>query len=193
MGISPRAAYYFCYARPELTEPKNEFIAVCRRRHRKTFLSGPSKSTVVAGVLISALVIAAIASIGYFQYDVAPKVFTTPSTLSTSSSALPPAGHYVNVTILEGAGSPGAQGFAPANITVVIGVNATVVWTNDDQGVHTVTSVSAPAGASFDSTADLGGYIQPGGIYIHNFTVPGNYQYHCSLHYWMQGSVTVLA
>lgn len=80
--------------------------------------------------------------------------------------------------------------FSPANVTVVIGVNNTVVWTNQDVTNHTVVSKQVPSGAaSFSSSL-----IPPGGHYNVTLTVPGTYLYFCSIHpVWMQASITVKA
>lgn len=100
----------------------------------------------------------------------------------------------VVVTIPAGSGvQSGAPGYTPDNVTVVIGVNNTVMWTNNDtqnSGTdHTVTSVSVPSGAaSFDS-----GIMAEGANFTQTFTVPGTYEYHCTIHSWMTGSVLVLA
>jgi plastocyanin len=94
-----------------------------------------------------------------------------------------------------GSGPSAAPGFLPENITVVIGVNNTVTWTNNDTAGaapgtdHTVVSLSVPPAATpFNS-----GIIAPGAVFTQTFTVPGTYEYHCSLHSWMTGSVVVLA
>ncbi|MDA4115316.1 MAG: cupredoxin domain-containing protein [Thaumarchaeota archaeon] len=99
----------------------------------------------------------------------------------------------VNIPVGAGAGASAAPGYAPENVTVVIGVNNTVEWTNNDTqngGTdHTVTSLSVPSGAaSFDS-----GIIADGATFTQTFTVPGTYEYHCTIHAWMTGSVVVLA
>jgi plastocyanin len=99
----------------------------------------------------------------------------------------------VNIPIGTGAGQSAAPGYAPDNVTVVIGVNNTVVWTNGDTANggtdHTVTSVSVPGGASpFDS-----GIMAEGANFTQTFTVPGTYEYHCTIHSWMTGTVVVLA
>ena len=73
--------------------------------------------------------------------------------------------------------------FSPSSITVVIGVNDTVTWTNMDSVVHTVTA----GGGAFDS-----GDLAPGQSFTQTFTTPGTYAYHCSIHTYMQGTVTVL-
>jgi len=67
-------------------------------------------------------------------------------------------------------------------IHVVIGVNNTVMWTNNDGTVHTVTSTTGV----FDS-----GYLNPGQSWTYTFTKDGTYQYHCTLHNWMTGTVIV--
>jgi plastocyanin len=86
-----------------------------------------------------------------------------------------------------GASANAAPGYAPDTITVVIGVNSTVVWSNGDTVAHTVTSTNIPAGA----TAFSSPMIAAGGTYTQMFTVAGTYQYHCTIHSWMTGTVIV--
>jgi plastocyanin len=95
----------------------------------------------------------------------------------------------VKVSMPSGAASPnGAPGYAPDKITLVIGVNNTVTWSNDDNAPHTVSSSSVPSGASsFDS-----GNMNAGATYTYKFTVPGTYEYKCNYHSWMVGTVTVI-
>lgn len=107
------------------------------------------------------------------------------TTLTSGGAALAP----VSVSIAQGAVDYPNTGFTPDNITVVIGVNNTVTWTNNDLSIHTVTSSTVPAGASPFSS----GYLNTGDSYTYTFTVPGVYVYHCQLHPWMVGVVTVLA
>lgn len=113
------------------------------------------------------------------------------SVSSTSSSGALPA-NALPISIPKGAGGNSSStaaisGFRPGNVTVVIGMNNTVIWTNDDISPHTVTSVTVPSGAAtFNS-----GIISAGGTWSMTFTVPGTYQYDCSLHLWMKGVVIV--
>ena len=112
---------------------------------------------------------------------------TTTSSSSTSGASL----NGIKVSIPSGAGNPsGAPGYAPDKITVIIGVNNTVTWTNNDGTTdHTVTSTSVPIGASkFDS-----GNMGPGATFSYTFTTPGTYQYDCTYHSWMTGTVVVVA
>ncbi len=86
----------------------------------------------------------------------------------------------VNVIMPAGVSANQSLSFEPKTITVVIGVNNTIKWTNDDSTAHTVVSTSVPSGAqSFGSSSAL---IQPGGTFTVTLTVAGTYQYHCSIH-----------
>ena len=74
--------------------------------------------------------------------------------------------------------------FHPATITIVIGVNNTVTWTNNDAVSHTVTSDTSLFGS---------GTLAPGDTYTHEFDQAGTYGYHCSIHNFMTGTVIVVA
>jgi plastocyanin len=73
--------------------------------------------------------------------------------------------------------------FNPGTITVVIGVNNTVTWTNEDAVTHTVTS----------NNGSFGGSVPSGKTFTHTFTTPGVFSYHCSIHNFMKGTVKVLS
>jgi plastocyanin len=107
---------------------------------------------------------------------------------STSSHSTTGTAKGVSVSIPNGANSPSnPPGYVPDTITVVIGVNETVTWTNNDVAAHTVTSSTIPSGAtSFNSQI-----MAAGSTFSVTFTVPGTYQYVCSLHSWMKGTVIV--
>jgi plastocyanin len=108
------------------------------------------------------------------------------STSSSQYSGPPP----LQVSIYSGAAnSANPPGYTPDRITLVMGVNNTVTWTNNDSIHHTVTSTSTPSGGSFNSGNMNGG----GATYTHTFTVPGTYQYDCEYHSWMTGTIVVKA
>ncbi len=88
----------------------------------------------------------------------------------------------VVVIIQEGAGENLHLGFAPSKITIVIGVNNTVVWKNEDNDWHTAHS-NIP---EFNS-----GLIEPGASFTHVFERAGTFPYHCDPHPWMTGLVIV--
>ena len=71
--------------------------------------------------------------------------------------------------------------FEPAEVTV--GVGDTVTWTNDDSVDHDVTADSFSSG-------DPGG-IAPGDTFDHAFEEAGTFDYVCTVHPGMEGSVTV--
>ncbi len=69
--------------------------------------------------------------------------------------------------------------YAPQKVTVPVGT--TVTWVQEDSTVHTVTDVGI-----FDS-----GPLSRGQRYSHTFRTPGTYDYRCTVHPGMTGSVTV--
>ncbi len=89
-----------------------------------------------------------------------------------------------SVSILPGSGDQVEVSFSPDPVTVVIGVNNTVQWVNNDNTPHTVTAKDG----SFAS-----GNIGAGGTYTHTFTTPGTYSYYCEYHLWMIGTLVVKA
>ncbi|HVM90550.1 MAG TPA: plastocyanin/azurin family copper-binding protein [Verrucomicrobiae bacterium] len=72
-----------------------------------------------------------------------------------------------------------ANGFVPTTDTVKVGT--TVTWVNRDTMVHNVT------GTGFSS-----GDIQPGASWSHTFGSTGSYDYHCTIHPTMQGTINVV-
>lgn len=92
---------------------------------------------------------------------------------ATSASA-------VQVGMTNGPGGP----FTPQNITVKIGVNNTVTWTNNDpKGItHTVTS-----NQGLFHSGDMAGKA----TFTCTFTAPGTYYYRCLYHPLMVGTVFV--
>jgi plastocyanin len=125
--------------------------------------------------------------VGMFGYLVVlPNAGYTPGvTTQTSSESTTIAGTISQVTIVQGAGANVTiKGFTPNTITVVIGVNNTVLWTNEDSAPHTVTAKDGSFGSSF---------LAQGGTFMWTFTTPGQYEYYCQIHPWMTGTVIVKA
>ena len=65
---------------------------------------------------------------------------------------------------------------------IKVNLTTTVTWENDDFVTHSVTDVEG----SFDS-----GFIQAGSTWSHIFEKSGEYDYFCTLHPWMKGTVSV--
>ena len=72
--------------------------------------------------------------------------------------------------------------FSPDSITVVIGMNNTVTWTHYDSVPHTVTA---------DDNSWGSGDLATGATFTHTFSVAGTFDYHCSIHHYMTGTVIV--
>ncbi len=94
------------------------------------------------------------------------------------------------VTITVYASSPNCVDnetcYSPSELTTLAGSNVT--WLNDSGVIHTVTSGNPQEGPDgiFDS-----GIIMSGDTFSHTFTEAGNYQYFCTVHPWMTGTIIV--
>jgi plastocyanin len=71
--------------------------------------------------------------------------------------------------------------FEPANVTIDAG--QTVTWTNDDSVGHDVTGDDFKSGDP--------GAMQNGDTFEHTFDTAGTFDYVCTVHPGMEGSVTV--
>ena len=157
----------------------------------------------VAGAVALVIAIGAmvgLAALDFLEYGTGaanavgqPSTSTTASssgaTQTSSSGGSADSGGTVSVSMPSGVGSSQSLSFEPEVIHVVVGVNNTVVWTNADTVPHTVTSTSVPNGAQkFNS-----GNMNASAVFQYTFTVPGNYTYTCIYHFWMRGTVVVMA
>ncbi len=106
----------------------------------------------------------------------------------------PPQASNGDIAIREGATNLGASAFSPSTKTVTL-ASPTVRWINGDitggdyqQGTATVHRIEAtnPAGA-FTASNNLGGNQ----THSVTFAATGTYQYHCSIHPTMTGTVEV--
>ncbi len=83
----------------------------------------------------------------------------------------------VNVNILQ---KDGKYVFDPAMLTVRVGTQ--VVWTNNSDAIHTVTSDTGVF-----NTDNLAAQQ----TYSVIFTKPGTYSYYCNIHLYMKGTIIV--
>jgi plastocyanin len=98
-----------------------------------------------------------------------------------------------SVSIVPRAETMGTSAFDPNPITIPL--NGVVHWYNDDRAaaggqyggsngtIHTVTAD--------DVSAFLSGNLTPGRTFEHAFATAGSYNYHCSIHPTMKGTVIV--
>jgi plastocyanin len=136
--------------------------------------------------------------------EIAAAVLVIGSFFAFANQAQPSAVHTSTnaVEIIEptGAGQPPSNwslstgpvyadtSYSPDTVVVVIGVNNTVTWVNQDSAPHTVTFTSVPS----DVTAKIdSGNMAQGATFTYAFQVPGNYLYDCTYHPWMGGKVIV--
>ena len=152
-----------------------------------------TRASTLVGAVVAILIVGAVAVLGYYQFTVASH---PPPPSSSTINVACPSPRCVNVTIPSGAGTPppgyaaGGKtsfGFTPDTITLVIGKNDTVFWTNADSAIHTATSDQG-APTTFDT-----GNINGGSSAQITFAMPGTYTYHCTYHAWMQGKIIVLS
>ena len=143
--------------------------------------SGPPKGLLPALGVLMLIIGAVVAALFVFKLQPPPP---------SPSSGPPPvtAQGVANIVMPPGVGASSSLNFSPANATVVVGINNTVVWTNQDTAAHTVVSQSVPPGAQpFKS-----GVLSKGDTFNVTLTVPGVYDYYCSIHpSWMKATIVV--
>ena len=94
------------------------------------------------------------------------------------------------VSIVKGATTLGDKAYLPNLVRIEVG--STVVWTNNDSIIHTVTSGTpnaANVGEAFDS--GLTALITPAKTFSHKFTNTGEFAYFCRVHPTMVGKIIV--
>lgn len=97
------------------------------------------------------------------------------------------------VVMPSGAWEPAnaATAYTPNELTVAVGT--TVVFRNDDTLFHTVTSGSSTDSAGSPDGVFDSGTIEPGQSWEHTFAEEGTFDYHCTPHPWMRGTIEVTA
>jgi plastocyanin len=146
----------------------------------ETTLKKPTNYTLIIVPILIVIAIGAgigLASAGIYQLTTGSAIFSLSSSTTGGSS--------VSVSMPNGVGTSQGLNYLPASVTVAKG--GSVVWKNNDPVPHTVTATSVPLGATrFDS-----GNMNPNATYTVTFTVSGTYNYVCSSHPWMHGTVVV--
>ncbi|MGZ4864159.1 MAG: cupredoxin domain-containing protein [Halobacteriota archaeon] len=99
---------------------------------------------------------------------------SSPSTSGATSSPSPNAIAASQTVVIQG------FSFQPASITIQTG--GSVIWRNDDSVSHQIVS---------NTNAFSSPVLSPGGSYTHVFDQAGTYPYHCGIHPYMMGTITV--
>lgn len=102
-----------------------------------------------------------------------------PANVSTLTATIAQDKQLDETKVTIAIGDMATVGFVPTTITVKHGT--TITWTNNDVTAHTVT------GNGWAS-----GNLDPGASYSHTFNTAGSYDYHCTIHTVMQGTVNVV-
>jgi len=143
---------------------------------------------VLAVVVVFPVLIAAELAVPSLQPRFTP---SGSSEAVAASGGTPPGATVVTVIMPNGINLDKSLNFQPATLVLVIGVNNSIVWHNDDTTDHTVTFISVPSGvkASTISAGDVPPGTSFGPITL---TTPGTYIYHCQFHpAWMRGTIVV--
>lgn len=124
--------------------------------------------SLIGGIILLAVFTLAISACGEEKSTTDGTASTTSASGSTSTSA--------NSSVVNISGSA----FDPAELTVAVGT--TVTWSNNDSLTHTVTA----SGGAFNS-----GDMKRGQNFGYTFNEPGTFEYGCTIHPAMQGTVIV--
>ncbi len=94
---------------------------------------------------------------------------------------------YVLVSIPQGAVIEGRTSLIPEEITVVLGINNTVTWINEDDVPH---GIASDMGG--ENSWGTPGVLKPSSSYSITFDESGIFPYHGQPHPWITGKVIVL-
>jgi plastocyanin len=167
---------------------------ILMKNHQYRFSTSLTIATVVAifltGASIAHLIIQYQLNI-YAQTDNATGMTTNQTISNQSSTTTTTTGSQesssISVSIVPNAATMGDKAYSPNPIEVKVGGGVT--WSNDDSQIHTATSGSvgsADSGSVFDS-----GILSPGATFDFVFDKAGTYDYYCTLHPQMVGTVNV--
>jgi plastocyanin len=134
--------------------------------------------TILTVIIVILLIVGGVVALSHKSNNNTPSTYSSGTNNQNSSSS-------TNNQTSVAAGTVNIKNmmFTPSQITVQKG--AKVTWTNNDSVAHTVTddlsNVGGPASAQI-----------PGGeTYSFTFNKTGSFQYHCSIHPSMRGTIVV--
>ena len=123
-------------------------------------------------IALVVVIILAAGGLALTRNDKSSKNSTGAATSNNTSQQAPLSANSVTIKDMA---------FSPADITVAKGTKVT--WTNNDSTAHTVTGDSEHGPNSQP--------IEPGKSYSFTFADEGTFNYHCTIHPEMTGTVTV--
>lgn len=142
---------------------------------RKLLKSGWAKSApMISNIICDSSCRIKLESQGHTCYEAAKNINFCTNKISQRIS---------DIVIPYSASSPDGKNYIPNSITVSIGINNTVIWTNVDETPHRI-------------VADMGEFssppIFPNKTWTFTFDKVGQYEYHGVPGPWLRGKVTVL-
>lgn len=91
------------------------------------------------------------------------------------------------VSVISGSSDPNNENFYDP-VGVSINVGDKVMWINNDISVHNLASGTPEEGPTNEFES---GILSAGSTFEHAFDNPGSFDYYCTIHPWMTGSITV--
>jgi plastocyanin len=146
------------------------------------------------GISLIAFVLAVAISVGYYQFVYVPEASRKPI---VPEEVLNPI-ETTQVMIAPGASlQTNEEFFVPDEARTTIGISNRVMWTNEDNVAHTVTSeyvdqINGPFNSLEQQERIPGGYLLEGKSFEFTFTKVGEYSYFCVPHPHMKGIVKVI-
>jgi plastocyanin len=142
--------------------------------------SGPPRGLLIGLSILGLILAGAVASL--FVFRLQPQIGGSGTCQSGVSCIAMPA-------------NASALNFSPMNVTVVMGVNNTIMWTNQDTIQHTVVvcpvgggQVCSPSVAVASST-----FLSHGDTFQATLNATGVYHFYCSIHpATMRGTIVVV-
>lgn len=128
--------------------------------------------------------------LSFLRWDPSPTPSPSPTLRPSDGQALARADADETPTLPLDPPAPSEQhdvsisGFAFRPMSLMVGLNATVTWTNGDPVAHTTTSDDSPR--VWDS-----GRLSQRESFTFRFTTPGAFEYFCGIHPFMRGAVIV--
>ena len=136
-----------------------------------------SKALLLIALMATTAAMAAMAACSSYS---APTPTATPTPAATPAVTPPP---EATEATKEGEVSSDIVNFTLQDLVVSVGT--AITWVNRDSASHTSTAI---AGSALPWDSDR---LRTGGSFTFTFNEPGTYQYFCTIHPSMKGTVTV--
>ena len=136
------------------------------------------------GWIAVAVVVVVLAVGGWFVFSSHPASSpkSSPSPSMSMNMNMSPTPSVSETPQSTSAATISGYAFSPASITVAKGTKVT--WTNKDSVGHTVTEDDSQTGPASST-------LNQGQSYSYTFNTAGTFHYHCTIHPYMTGTVTV--